>query len=481
MDYRSLILVKNRTSIRCIDQGDRCTIHYANDLSKTLAMAATETLAAVASALALTMAAMVATAVAVPGYYSGSAGGASGYKGGGGAGLGGGIFVRSGSLTLNNTSFTNNTATGGTGFQNGQGLGGGIFIMQSLTNPNGNNQGMPTVLPTVNSVGNPTFSGNSAADDAGTATNNDNVYGTINVTATNHPPVANPDSATTAKNTAVSISASTLLANDTDPDGNPLSITGVSSVTNGTAVLNNNGTASNTADDFVLFTPTTGFSGNGSFNYTVSDGNGGSDIGLVTVAVGSNLNGTSNNDFLNGTAGNDIINDFNSQDTLYGNGGNDSLDGGDGDDKLYGGNGNDSLLGGSGQDTLYGDLGNDSLIGGDGDDKLYGGDGNDSLLGGNGQDLLVGGAGNDFLKGDLGNDSLTGGTGSDIFVLAAATDRDTFTDFSLGQSDKIALAGGLTFNQLTFSGNEIRQNNQTLAVLTGFNTTTLTSADFLTV
>ncbi|MEH2152469.1 hypothetical protein [Nostoc sp.] len=34
-----MILVKNRTSIRCIDQGDRCTIHYANDLSKTLAIA----------------------------------------------------------------------------------------------------------------------------------------------------------------------------------------------------------------------------------------------------------------------------------------------------------------------------------------------------------------------------------------------------------------------------------------------------------
>ncbi|MEH2269744.1 MAG: hypothetical protein V7K68_15120 [Nostoc sp.] len=34
-----MILVKNRTSVRCIDQGDRCTIHYANDLSKTLAIA----------------------------------------------------------------------------------------------------------------------------------------------------------------------------------------------------------------------------------------------------------------------------------------------------------------------------------------------------------------------------------------------------------------------------------------------------------
>ncbi|MHC5734561.1 hypothetical protein [Nostoc sp.] len=74
-------------------------------------------------------------------YYGGGAGGAGGFgggagdaggfsgsfrNGGGGAGLGGAIFVRSGSLTLNNTSFTDNTATGGRGFQSGQGLGGGI-------------------------------------------------------------------------------------------------------------------------------------------------------------------------------------------------------------------------------------------------------------------------------------------------------------------------------------------------------------------
>ncbi|MEH2007110.1 calcium-binding protein [Nostoc sp.] len=100
-------------------------------------------------------------------------------RGGGGAGLGGGIFVRSGSLTLSKTSFTNNTATGGTATNSGLGLGGAIFIIQSLTNTNGNNQGMPTVLPTVTAVNNPTFSGNSAANDAGTSTNNDNVYGTI--------------------------------------------------------------------------------------------------------------------------------------------------------------------------------------------------------------------------------------------------------------------------------------------------------------
>ncbi len=123
----------------------------------------------------------------VGGFGGGNSGTSS--DGGGGAGLGGGIFVRSGSLNLSNTSFTNNTATGGS--SDGQGLGGAIFIMQSLTNTNGNNQGMPTVLGTINFAGSSTFSGNSAANDAGTATNNDNVYGT-QIPVTNNPPtVAN--------------------------------------------------------------------------------------------------------------------------------------------------------------------------------------------------------------------------------------------------------------------------------------------------
>ena len=52
----------------------------------------------------------------------------------------------------------------------------------------------------------------------------------------NQPPVASNDSGfTTAENTAVQIAASSLLANDTDPNGDTLTVTGVSSPTNGTA------------------------------------------------------------------------------------------------------------------------------------------------------------------------------------------------------------------------------------------------------
>jgi VCBS repeat-containing protein len=159
---------------------------------------------------------------------------------------------------------------------------------------------------------------------------------------------------------------------------------------------------------------------------------------------------------------NNNVSGFNSADVINGQLGDDSIDGLNGDDLLRGGAGNDSLVGGNGDDLLYGD------------------DGNDSLFGDNGQDLLVGGAGNDFLNGGRGDDTLTGGTGSDIFVLATAAGRDTFTDFSLGQSDKIGLSG-LSFNQLSFSGNEISLGNQTLAVLTGFDTTKLTQSNFVLV
>ncbi|MEG3869748.1 DUF4347 domain-containing protein, partial [Microcoleus sp. Z1_B2] len=124
------------------------------------------------------------------GGYGGGKGGGGGGVGGGGAGMGGAIFIRTGSLTLNNATFSSNTATGGTGKNKGQGLGGAIFAMQALKNTNGNHQGMPTALPTVTSLG-ATFTTNSAANQAslpaantpangvGSSQNNNDVYGTI--------------------------------------------------------------------------------------------------------------------------------------------------------------------------------------------------------------------------------------------------------------------------------------------------------------
>ncbi|WP_121970207.1 Ig-like domain-containing protein [Leptolyngbya sp. BC1307] len=91
---------------------------------------------------------------------------------------------------------------------------------------------------------------------------------------TNKAPVAGNDSATTQAGTPVAIN---VLSNDSDPDGDSLSISGVSSAANGTVSSNTNGT--------LTYTPKAGFSGNDSFSYSVSDGKGGSATATVGVAV----------------------------------------------------------------------------------------------------------------------------------------------------------------------------------------------------
>jgi hypothetical protein len=101
---------------------------------------------------------------------------------------------------------------------------------------------------------------------------------TVTVTVTgppaNNPPVAANDSASTAFQTPVTIG---VLANDTDADGNLLSVTGVSALVGGTAVVNGSET--------VTYTPAAGFSGAGSFSYAISDGSGGTASAGVIVAV----------------------------------------------------------------------------------------------------------------------------------------------------------------------------------------------------
>jgi Ca2+-binding RTX toxin-like protein len=100
-------------------------------------------------------------------------------------------------------------------------------------------------------------------------------------------------------------------------------------------------------------------------------------------------------------------------------------------------------------------------------------------------DKLQGGEGNDRLYGGRGNDLLTGGLGRDIFVLMTQSGRDTIQDFTDGE-DKIGLAGGLTFEQLTIgscNGNTLISNNcgEVLAILADVNSSLITQADFISV
>lgn len=74
------------------------------------------------------------------------------------------------------------------------------------------------------------------------------------------------------------IQASVLLANDSDADGDTLTVTGVSNAANGTVAFNSQ---SNT----VTFKPTTGYSGAASFRYAISDGRGGTSSAQVSLVV----------------------------------------------------------------------------------------------------------------------------------------------------------------------------------------------------
>ena len=89
---------------------------------------------------------------------------------------------------------------------------------------------------------------------------------TVNVAAVNDAPVADDDTLAATEDTPVTYTAAQLLGNDTDVDGDTLSIASVTSGTGGTAVLNANGT--------VTFTPDANFNGAASFSYTVTDGTG---------------------------------------------------------------------------------------------------------------------------------------------------------------------------------------------------------------
>ncbi|MBB5534796.1 DUF4082 domain-containing protein [Rhizobium giardinii] len=92
-------------------------------------------------------------------------------------------------------------------------------------------------------------------------------------------PVALDDSGfSTQTDTVFTVQASTLLANDSDPNGDPMAITGVGNAVNGTVAFNSQSNA-------VTFTPTSGYTGSASFTYSVSDGQGGTDTGLVSLNV----------------------------------------------------------------------------------------------------------------------------------------------------------------------------------------------------
>lgn len=304
----------------------------------------------------------------------------------------------------------------------------------------------------------------------------------ITVKGANDAPSAGVDTiyvSTETKNVALPFSV--FLANDSDADGNTLTIgTNISSFSSGLSGFK-------VADGKIAFDVTAKAAGTESFSYELSDGKGGTTLGTVNLKVlatttkiddiklsstyaaswldarndddlltGSDsaatagslqrdwLFGGTQNDKLRGGAGNDWLDGGNEHDTLFGDADNDTLLGGSGNDTLWGGTGADSLDGGNNDDTLYGEADNDTLVGGDNNDTLWGGSGADSLSGGNNDDRLAGG---------VGNDRLNGGKGDDVFVFSKGDGSDVIEDFRVAGTDKLDLdTASITLTKMSFEG-----------------------------
>jgi alpha-tubulin suppressor-like RCC1 family protein len=99
---------------------------------------------------------------------------------------------------------------------------------------------------------------------------------TMAITCVNDPPVARADSATTLEDTIVHVH---VLANDSDVDGNPLSIDRA-----GVATPPQHGTITTTSDS-IDYTPAKDYCGSDSFSYDAVDGAGGRSSALVSITI----------------------------------------------------------------------------------------------------------------------------------------------------------------------------------------------------
>jgi VCBS repeat-containing protein len=96
-------------------------------------------------------------------------------------------------------------------------------------------------------------------------------------TVTNRAPTAADDAYTTAEDTALTVAAPGVLANDTDSDGDTLSAVAGSGPSHGTLSRNANGS--------FTYTPAANYNGSDSFTYRASDGSATSGLATVTVTV----------------------------------------------------------------------------------------------------------------------------------------------------------------------------------------------------
>ena len=149
--------------------------------------------------------------------------------------------------------------------------------------------GTYTYQPAPNFNGTDTFQVTVSDGAGGTTT----VTVTVTVTPVNDSPVAADDAATTDQNTPIPVSGASVLANDSDPDGDALVVSAVAGGGVGVATAGSaGGTFVIHADGTYSFDPGTAFRDlkpgeqrATQVTYTVSDGQGGTAIATLTVTV----------------------------------------------------------------------------------------------------------------------------------------------------------------------------------------------------
>jgi VCBS repeat-containing protein len=184
----------------------------------------------------------------------------------------------------------------------------------------------------------------------------------FNINGVNDSPVGRSEPLSVAYGGSVTLSAASLLANDSDPEGGALTITAVGNARHGVVTQAANGD--------VTFTPYLGYTGPAFFSYTITDSTGLqtkvsdqvtvtgtaptyiyarlSSVGVPIDVSGDGLShtvlGSGLNDFIYGGAARDILNGDGGNDTISGGGGDDLITGGTGADQMYGASGNDSFV-----------------------------------------------------------------------------------------------------------------------------------------
>ncbi|MEX0364738.1 MAG: Ig-like domain-containing protein, partial [Ruegeria sp.] len=312
------------------------------------------------------------------------------------------------------------------------------------------------------------------------------------VTGINDAPVAAPDSAATQEDTAVTVG---VLVNDSDAEGNPLSLAAVADPANGTVSF--------TAAGSLTYTPDPDFNGTDVVTYTVTDSLGGSSTGTLTVtvapvndpaAVSGQLTAAMSEDGA-GTSGQITVTDPDSPQQMTpsshaGTYGSLSL-AADGSwtytrtavlDYLEPGQSVTDSFALTAADgtpaaldiTIEGALDHLAITGTAADESLTGGTGNDTITGMGGDDAIAGGAGFDYAA-YLGNsDEFTfaldaDGRGIIVTDTNTADGLDEGSDLLLAGTDAIIFADGAT-GSIAWQGDravsmELRQNGQLVSTL----------------